>query len=178
MINRLDKELVNRKYEILEYSNYLSSMSTEVPKIIRVWKNNKYYIDFNIYEYPFKQPFIIGSNLFHLSHDTFENAIKRFNLNDFINHISNKKPDDFCLYCNSILSCNFDWSPRYMLYHIVKQVEQINRLISSAIKLNLVKQRHILIPDDVLSYIFSFLTPNVDYILDIKFDDVKRLEIL
>lgn len=178
MINRLDKELVNRKYEILEYSNHFSSMSVEVPKIIRVWKNSKYYIDFNIYEYPFKRPFIIGSNLFHLSHDTFKNAVKRFNLNDYINNISNKKSYDFCLYCNSILSCDFNWSPCYMLYDIVKQIEQFNCLISSAAKLNLIKQNYILIPEDVLSYIFSFLTPNIDDILDNKLGRVNILRIL
>ena len=178
MTKRLFKELANREYDILEYSIYHCSITFEVPKIIRVWKNRKYYIDFNVHEYPFKRPFIIGSNLFHLSHETYDDAIKRFNLNDFTNHISNKKNFDFCLYCNSILSCDFDWTPRYMLYHIVKQVEQINCLLSSAIKLNMIKNNYTFIPEDVISYIFSFLTPNIDDILNIKIDNVMTLKIL
>ena len=65
-----------------------------------------------------------------------------------------------------------------MLYHIVKQVEQINCLLSSAIKLNMIKNNYTFIPEDVLSYIFSFLTPNIDDILNIKIDNVMTLKIL
>jgi hypothetical protein len=175
-MKRLNLELANRNYEILEYSE---DHSYFLAKIIRIWKNkNDYsqYIDFNVKDYPFKRPFIIGSNLFNINHDLYKDAIQLFKLNDYVSHVTHKKTLDFCIFCNSILSCHFDWTPRYMLYHIIKQLNQINGLLSSAIKLNVLK-RNSNIPEDLFPHIFSFLTPNLDYILDIKFDQ-QRLKIL
>jgi len=177
MSKRLCKELINRKYDILEYYNTEFSF-VDLPKIIRIWKNNKYYIDFNIVEYPFKRPFITGSNIFNISHNLYANAIVNFKLNNYINLQSNNISVDFCLYCNSILSCDYDWTPRYMFYHIFKQLEQINCLLSSAIKLNILKRNILFIPEDVFLYIFPFLTPNIDDIFNIKLDETNRLKIL
>ena len=172
-IKRLNIELTNRKYDILDYKeDYIYGSS---PKIIRIWQNNYHYVDFNVVEYPFKRPFIVNSNLFNINHNLYSNVTERFKLNDYVSISSNKKPSDFCLYCNSILSCDFDWTPRYMLYHIVKQLEQINCLLSSVIKLNVLK-RNSNIPEDVFSYMFKFLTPSLDDILEIKLDEVDRLK--
>ena len=175
-MKRLNLELANRNYDILEYSD---NHTYPLAKIIRIWKNKNdfsEYIDFNVNDYPFKRPFITGSNLFNINHNLYKHAIQRFKLNDYVNHVTHKKNLDFCIFCNSILSCNFDWTPCYMLYHIIKQLNQINGLLSSAIKLNVLK-RNSNIPEDLFPHIFSFLTPSLDYILDIKFDQ-QRLKFL
>jgi hypothetical protein len=65
-----------------------------------------------------------------------------------------------------------------MFYHIFKQLEQINCLLSSAIKLNILKRNILFIPEDVFLYIFPFLTPNIDDIFNIKLDETNRLKIL
>lgn len=168
-------ELTNRRYDILEYYEDYTYESS--PKIIRVWKNNYHYIDFNVVEYPFKRPFITYSNLFNINHSLYANVVGRFKLNDYISIFSNKKHDDFCLYCNSILSRDIFWTPRYTLYHIIKQLDQMNCLLSSAIKLNVLK-RNSLIPEDIFLHIFNFLTPSIDDILDIQPDEVNRLKFL
>ena len=167
-LKRLNKEIIYYNFDIVEYSEHTY---VKTPKVIGIWKNYKYYIDVNVYEYPFQKPYIVGSNflMYSFSHSRYTNIISRFNLDDYCNFFFHNKynfnSNCFCIYCQSILSCDFEWTPRYNIFYIIKQIIDINCLISSAVKLNVIKRNLLYIPEDIFFYIFPFLSYDIYDIL-------------
>lgn len=180
-LKRITKEL-GTNFFVIEYDKLKSGF--EIPKIIRYWKTKDYYIDMDVYEYPFKRPFIVDSNFVDFSHERFY-IIKR-NCNSFYNYrrascladdnthseINNR----CCFHCRSIFSCHSIWSPCYSFYSIFRQIRLLNSFISSVVKLEVFKRNYIRIPEDVIHYIITFLSIPINQIFEIKPEHSARLK--
>lgn len=181
-LKRITREFGVNFY-VLEYDKMRGGF--EAPKIIRYMKTKDNYIDFDVTDYPFKKPYIVGSNFIQSSHENY--GVLQKNYNSFLNYrlasmdfkdTEEEKHNTYCFHCRSIFSCYSEWSPCYSFYYVLKQMRNLNVFISSAIKLEVLKRNYIGIPEDIIHYIIKFLSMPIDEIYKIKLCHKDRLKIV
>jgi len=181
-LKRIKKEFGDKFY-VLEYDTIRGGF--EVPKVIRYMKTTDNYIDFDVTYYPFKKPYVVGSNFIQSSHENYGILQKKYN--SFLNYrlasmdykdSAREKHYTYCFHCRSIFSCYSEWSHCYSFYYVLKQMRCLNVFISSAIKLEVLKRNYERLPEDVIHYIITFLSIPIDEIFEIRLDPNCRLKIV
>jgi hypothetical protein len=170
---RIYKEL-GTNYCVIKYDKLRGGFSA--PKIIRYFQTKENFIDLDVSNYPFQRPFIVNSNFAHFSHDC--SRVMLLNCNTFFNYriaycngsdnYESEIHNQCCFYCRSIFYCDSMWSPSYSFYSIFRQVRLLNRFISSAIKLEVIKRNYLRVPEDVIHYIITFISIPIGEIFEIK----------